>query len=295
MRPAGSFVDQVFRVIPTATDAKSHPRQLRLRRCLSLLTTDPLSPAIQSDFSDALSNILREFAEEFFQPPVATTFLNPTTCLTKLRQLLLSTEREYLQNLSDFVAICVIFVHNNRPTTKLAATFLEDRALQDFHFAADEMDVIMRAFIRSPPPNSKSRSDKEHLLSCANVIAGFCDRDQICARIYREFLAPDRHSSGQRAILVEIGKAVLETPPQFFSAEDFSRIREFANSKGTIGQPTVRKGKTEMTPTREKLEVEVKQKRIDGFFARFQGGTVTSFVVLTVIVAVAAVLYQYVK
>jgi hypothetical protein len=293
--PSASFPEQIFRLIPSASDSKSPSRQLRLRRCLSLLTTEPLSPSVQSDFTDTFSNLIREFAQEFFQPSVTSALLNPTTCLAKLRQLLLSPERDYLKILSDFVAISVIFVYNNRATSKLASTFLEDAALEDFPFTADEMDVIMRAFVRNPPNNTKTRSDKDHLLSCANVIAGFCNRSAVCAKIYREFLAPDRHSSSQRAILVEVGKCVLEIQPQHFTADDFSRIREFTSSKGVKSQPTARKGKIEMTPTRVKLEEEVQQKKIDGFFARFQGGTVLSFVVMTVIVAIGALLYQYVK
>jgi hypothetical protein len=189
----------------------------------------------------------------------------------QLQHLITSTPA--LRYLSDFVAICVIFVYSNPQTSRQAIAFLSDPAVQHFEFDDVELDYLMRALFQRPPrlaPDVKT---------CGEVIAHFCGRAENCRNILLEAIRPGHFAEESRPVLSAAARAVLDGGAGFSPAA-LVEIRDFVDSR-PIGRPPV-----EATPTRER-GVNGQQRSNDRLGKHDRTLVLTAFAGVIVIVVIA--------
>jgi hypothetical protein len=196
----------VFRVIPTARDKSTRSRKINLAR----------------GFANPDSSLVRELAEQYFQPRIAAALSNPLTSLMQLHHLVESTPA--LSHLSDFVAICVIFVYSNPKTCRQAIAFLADPVVQRFAFDDVELDYLMRALFQRPPTLPSD------VKTCGEVIAHFCGSAENCRQIFLDELQPGHFEEESREVLTAAANAILESGAGFSPAA-VAEVRNFVESK----------------------------------------------------------------
>ena len=253
--------ENVFRVIP---EMKSKERRgVELRRALA--NTD---------------DMLRKLAKEFFQPQVVVSLTNPTTCLFKLRDLIDASN--YMQNLSDFVVVCFIFVYKNPETRRLALTFLRDKRIREFKFSHHELEVLVEAIVDTPPTNTQDVSD------CAEIIARYCESEPYCLRIVLAMLKQNYGDVAKRPVLTATAKRLSKFSEDAMQRRDLELVNEWASGK--VEDIADLQSVSVITPMQQRMQKIQMERKISRFFDSCQGTKVFWYVMMATMMLVVGVI-----
>ena len=257
-----SSAENVFRVIPE--EKAKERRGVELRRALA--NTDEM---------------LKKLAKDFFQPQIVVSLTNPATCLFKLRDLIDGST--YMQNLSDFVVVCFIFVYKNPTTRRQALSFLRDKKIRNFKFSQDELEVLVTAIVDTPPTNTQDVTD------CAEIIAQFCEEDGYCLRIVLAMLKQHYGDVGKRPVLTATAKLLARfgenAMPQ---RKDFALVNEWASGK--VEDIADLQPVPAVTPVQQRMQKIQMERKISRFFDSCQATKVFWYVLMSTFVVIVGVI-----
>jgi hypothetical protein len=252
----------VFKRYPVASEKQSQNRKTMLYRGES-------NPGA----------IVRELAKQFFQPKVAENLSNSITSMMILNELIRSPDvRGHMQNLSDFVALCVAFVYI-QPAKRQAICFLKEivtAGRQYFQFDSDDKSFLLDAIIKTPPVIEKDVED------CGEIIEKICETSVVCIRKFLERIHPSEFTPAQKPILVAACKRLQNFANLSITQEEAFELARFA--KGGVIPSKKGEGVIEPTPTAGKVTRHEIGRKITNFFNACQRYQKIIWLILTIVV-----------
>ena len=268
-----------FLVLPTALEKETRTRKNSLEKAF-------LYP----------SEVVFEISHHYFIPSVAKSLQNQSTCIMQLQTSVMNSPHSL--NLSDFVAICVIYVYNNikkektgnkiSQTQTQAVAFLKnvmEKKYQNFDFGPDEQDFIISSIISNPPIY------KSDYNVCVSIIEFYCRaEDKFCLGRFIERLKLPDISEESKKFLMKCSNAIVEFNQQISTNEkDF--LTSFSNQKISEESETVEIRDFEPTPTKEKIDKLILNNRFENVSNIFKPYKLIYFIVATIVIFIIALLF----
>ena len=272
-----SALPNPFAILPTAQEKDSRERRNWLEKANSFP-----------------QEVVFEISHKFFISSIANALSKPTTCIMQLQSCLMNSPHSIY--LSDFVAICTIFVYKNiqksskgelsSQTQSQAVAFwanVIDGKYLNFTFEPDEQDLIISSIVADPPIYKKDYD------TCVSIVSFFCkSEDRFCFGRFIERLKLAELPDGSKRFLVDCCKEIIDSNP-LISTNEREFLKSFIKQK-PAEEEILKTKEIEPTPTKQRLDELIKENRIEKLYNWFRPYKLLYFILFTIIILVIAVL-----